>query len=462
MSHLAMLENPDQEVNSVMLVDGQLNYVAEKSATSSVYNRYEIDEPPEDRQADVERQLCTEKLLAQYRQHLQDKSSHHLGYPFNLELNVGPLQQFQNLHINNLGDPFIESNYGVHSRQFEVAVLDWFARLWDLPKDQCWGYVTNGGTEGNMHGLLVGRELFPEGIIYASRDSHYSIFKAAKMYRVQCIKIDTYSTGEMHYADFASQLLQNTGRPAIVNVNIGTTMKGAIDDLDEIIRILQDCGYEDKFYIHCDAALAGLMMPFIKHAPRVTFKKPIGSISVSGHKLMGCPMPCGVTINRSKDVTAVMSTNIEYVASRDATITGSRNGHAPIFLWYTLKSIGYKGICREVEMCIKNAQYLTSRLKKIGVSAFLNKASSTVVFEKPGDQAFVRKWQLACERSIAHVVVMPNVTTKMLRIFVQELAESRHAFLSRTEANIPCVAMDIGQENCLCSLHDVVVHHSRI
>uniref|UniRef100_A0A0D9XI17 Uncharacterized protein n=1 Tax=Leersia perrieri TaxID=77586 RepID=A0A0D9XI17_9ORYZ len=221
-----MLENPDQEVNSVMLVDGQLNFVAEKSATSPVYNRYEIDEPPEDRQAALEGRLCTEKLLAQFRQHLQDKSSHHLGYPFNLELDVGPLQQFQNLHINNLGDPFIESNYGVHSRQ---------------------------------------RKLFPEGIIYASRDSHYSIFKAAKMYRVQCITIDTYSTGEMNYDDFASQLLQNTGRPAIVNVNIGTTMKGAIDDLDEIIRILRDCGFEDKFYIHCDAALAGLMMPFIKH-----------------------------------------------------------------------------------------------------------------------------------------------------------------------------------------------------
>ena len=27
--------------------------------------------------------------------------------------------------MNNLGDPFIESNYGVHSRQFEVGVLDW-------------------------------------------------------------------------------------------------------------------------------------------------------------------------------------------------------------------------------------------------------------------------------------------------------------------------------------------------
>ena len=50
----------------------------------------------------------------------------------------------------------MESNYGVHSRPLEVAVLDWFARLWDLQKDQYWGYITSCGTEGNLHGLLVG------------------------------------------------------------------------------------------------------------------------------------------------------------------------------------------------------------------------------------------------------------------------------------------------------------------
>ena len=30
------------------------------------------------------------------------------------------LEGLQKFSINNLGDPFIESNYGVHSREFEV------------------------------------------------------------------------------------------------------------------------------------------------------------------------------------------------------------------------------------------------------------------------------------------------------------------------------------------------------
>lgn len=45
---------------------------------------------------------------------------------------------------------------------------------------------------------------------------------------------------------------------------VGTTVKGAIDDLDEIISTLENCGFRDRFYIHCDGALAGLMLPFIK------------------------------------------------------------------------------------------------------------------------------------------------------------------------------------------------------
>ena len=41
-------------------------------------------------------------------------------YPYNLDFNYGELESLQKFSINNLGDPFIESNYGVHSREFEV------------------------------------------------------------------------------------------------------------------------------------------------------------------------------------------------------------------------------------------------------------------------------------------------------------------------------------------------------
>ena len=65
--------------------------------------------------------------------------------------------------------------------------------------------------------------MFPDGVLYASRESHYSIFKAARMYRMECVKVDTLVSGEIDCTHFKAGLLQNMERPAIVNVNIGET-----------------------------------------------------------------------------------------------------------------------------------------------------------------------------------------------------------------------------------------------
>ncbi len=44
--------------------------------------------------------------------------------------------------------------------------------------------------------------MFPDGILYASKDSHYSVFKAARMYRMEAVKVDTLVSGEIDCADF--------------------------------------------------------------------------------------------------------------------------------------------------------------------------------------------------------------------------------------------------------------------
>lgn len=68
-------------------------------------------------------------------------------------------------------------------------MLNWFARLWEIDEEEYWGYITNCGTEGNLHGILVGRENLPDGILYASKETHYSVFKAARMYRMDAVKV---------------------------------------------------------------------------------------------------------------------------------------------------------------------------------------------------------------------------------------------------------------------------------
>lgn len=104
-------------------------------------------------------------------------------------------------------------------------------------------------------------------------------------------------------------------------------------------------------------ALYALMLPFVKYGPEVSFKMPIDSIAVSGHKFLGCPMPCGVIVTRKRHVDK-LARNIEYLNSKDTTIMGSRNGQAPLFLWYTLRKRGVRYLLEDVKKCHERARYV--------------------------------------------------------------------------------------------------------
>ena len=288
------------------------------------------------------------EILDSYDKFLASRSSVHFGYPYNLMYDHSELYSFMKYSINNLGDPFVASNYGVHSRQFEVSVIDFFAKLWKMKPDSYWGYVTTSGTEGNLHGILLARECHPDGILYTSKETHYSVFKAARYYRMQCEAIPTLPMGEIDYEKLARRLEQNRDKPAIINVNIGTTVKGAVDNLDRIIDILNTLQIpKERYHIHCDGALFALMMPFVEGGSELSFNKPIDSIAVSGHKMLGCPMPCGIALCRKEHVEKVEQ-HIDYLNSVDTTIMGSRNGQAALYMWYSLRKKGLDGIERDV------------------------------------------------------------------------------------------------------------------
>jgi histidine decarboxylase len=139
--------------------------------------------------------------------------------------------------------------------------------------------------------------------------------------------------------------------------------------------------------------------------------------------MLGCPMPCGVALTRKEHVKKVEQ-RIDYLNSVDTTIMGSRNGQAALFMWHSLRKKGLDGIKADVNACLDVANYLRDELVSRGVRARLNDLSTTVVLERPRDQNFVLRWQLACEEDIAHVVVMPNITKPKVDVFVAELVAS--------------------------------------
>ena len=345
------------------------------------------------------------------------EAAHQIGYPANQQHDYSDLLQFLAHSANNIGDPFQDSNFRINTHDIEREVIADFADLMRLEPQEAWGYVTSGGTEGNMYGLFIARETHPEGTVYFSQDTHYSVLKLLRLLNMQGITVRGQPNGEMDYADLRENLHLNSDSPAIIVANIGTTMKGAVDNLDAIKQVLTDTGVQEC-YIHADAALSGMILPFVPNPQPHGFDAGIDSIAVSGHKLMGAPVPCGIVLTRKSSVARIARA-IEYVGIMDTTISGSRSAIAPLMIWQTLRRNGTEGFRELAAGMMDTAQYAVEQFNDSGIPAWRNPNSATVVFPRPGAEVF-RKWQVATLDDIAHIINMPHVTRDMVDEFVHD------------------------------------------
>ncbi|MCY4625936.1 MAG: histidine decarboxylase [Chloroflexi bacterium] len=351
-------------------------------------------------------------------QFFETASRRQVGYPTNLAFDYSALLPFLQYAANNVGDPFHASNYASNSHEIEREVIHTFADLMRLPRDEAWGYVTSGGTEGNMYGLYMGREAFPDGVVYFSQDAHYSVVKILRLLKVRNIMIKSQPNGEIDYDDLYETIRINRDVPVIFMANIGTTMKGAIDDVTRVRAILDDLAVTSS-YIHADAALSGMVLPFVDDPQPYGFDVGFDSVAVSGHKMIGAPLPCGVALTR-KQFVARVARSIEYVGVLDTTLSGSRSAFAPLMIWYALQRYGLDGFRELVTGSLGVAQYAVDRFNEADIPAWRNRNSVTVVFPRPSDHV-VRKWQLAPFQDIAHVITMPHVTREMIDELVADV-----------------------------------------
>lgn len=348
---------------------------------------------------------------------LQEYSSNFVGYPCNQNFDYARLLPFLRYVINNVGDPFNDSYFRSNTHEIEREVIARFAELMKLPQSQAWGYVTNGGTEGNMHGLFLARELFPDGIVYFSSETHYSVVKITRVLNMRNIMIKSQENGEIDYDTLYEALQIYKDIPAIFMANIGTTMKGAVDNIHKVKSIFNELEIE-QHYIHADEALSGMILPFVDNPQPYGFDAGIDSVAISGHKLIGSPVPCGVVLTKRQYV-AKIARAIEYVGIMDTTLPGSRNALTPIILWYALERYGIEGYKLIVKEMLDVAEYAVQCFQKQGIPAWRNENSVTVVIPRPSDEV-LHKWQLAPQANIAHIITMQHVTREMIDEIVSD------------------------------------------
>jgi histidine decarboxylase len=175
-------------------------------------------------------------------------------------------------------------------------------------------------------------------------------------------------------------------------------------------------------YIHCDAALDGMILPFVEDAPEWDFAAGTDSLAISGHKFIGSPIPCGIALAKKANVDRI-ARSIEYVGSLDTTVTGSRNGITPIFLWYAIHRFGHDGFAKSARRCLELAEYAVDRFQSLGVDAWKNRFAVTVVFPRP-PEAVLDRWQIAVKDDYAHIICMPHFTHELIDTLTEDIASS--------------------------------------
>ena len=221
----------------------------------------------------------------------------YFGYPFN---EVSPLRDFYEwyyaaginlMNLNNAGDPFTSTPWEVSSQVFEREVIEFFAPLYDFDADNMWGLVTHSGSDGNNHGIYFGANYLKQKtgqapILYVSDEAHYSNMRLAHLQNLETRLVKSDTMGRMIPDELERQL--DTSRPALVVYAMGSTFKGAIDDMPALNSVLHRHSELPAIYRHVDAALFGGYLPFTRHRQLVSSKKMgFESIAVSGHKFFG-------------------------------------------------------------------------------------------------------------------------------------------------------------------------------
>ncbi|CAH2054369.1 unnamed protein product, partial [Iphiclides podalirius] len=262
----------------------------------------------------------------------------------------------------------------------ELKMLNHILRLFGIPNGD--GIFSPGGSISIMYALVAARYKafpqvkskgvrdLPELVIFTSEDSHYSLMKGAHWlgFGTDNVKrIATNEIGQMRLDNLEAAILREKElgkQPIIVNTTAGTTVLGAIDNLESVAEICERHG----IWMHVDACWGGSLMLSPKYRNGLKGIERANSISWNPHKMVGAPLQCSVFLIREKGLLhAANCASAQYLFQQDKFYdvsydTGDKSVQCgrkidAFKLWMIWKARGDSGLGLLADHAMEMAEY---------------------------------------------------------------------------------------------------------
>jgi glutamate/tyrosine decarboxylase-like PLP-dependent enzyme len=272
---------------------------------------------------------------------------------------------------NQMGNWSTKTNQPDIFQKVEYETIRAFISLVHGKNDTLGGYITSGGTEGNIYSLWMGREYvrhkYPKQrpCVLMSDLTHHSIRKAARIADVPVLRVPMNpSTWAIDPAGLRIAIKKGCGNGYgvfLLPLTLGYTLTGTSDAYKEI------CTYLSKrphIHVYCwiDAALNGMVMPFTTPFFTPFRHESIHSLVIDAHKFGGAPYPSGIVLYRNL-LQRYIEQPIPYVPQTDATVLGSRPAASAIALWALIQAKGKNTYQKEIASYLQLKQYFIEKIQ---------------------------------------------------------------------------------------------------
>lgn len=366
-----------------------------------------------------------------------------LGYPQSMPhpLGVEIFTEYLSYNENHVGVFTNTDKVQNISRQLEKELIEMMGQLYgDINID---GYVTSGGTEGNIMGVWIARNYFEGNIcLFKTELTHQSIEKACNIMKILDVSDIPYTENYQMDIDCLKESIIKKIDSGVLNFIVvctaGYTMTGTKDSVVDIDHMLQTLSekYKANFYIHVDAAIGGLVFPFISNEEFAFACKYVYSLSVDPHKMGYIPFSAGIFMCR-QGMQKYIEIPIKYAKKvMDKTLINSRNAAAAVACWGVFNYLGKSGFSAKLHQLILVKEYLIKKLEKSNLAEiisdpgtnmlcvhFLNRNGGCLpeIIEKKyvldGFYLFYKCQKIMCYK----IYIMPHVTQGALDHFVNDL-----------------------------------------